>query len=72
MGFRVLVDKRKGAALNLFSRTPNLFDLESAGRAAVLASFTSVAINAVAREKMPLPFDKGCSAIARSARPSAC
>jgi len=49
MGFRILVDKRKGAALNLFSRTPNLFDLESAGRAAVLASFTSVAINAVAR-----------------------
>jgi hypothetical protein len=49
MGFRVLVDKRKGAALNLFSRTPNLFDLESAGRAAVLASFTSVAINTVAK-----------------------
>ena len=49
MGFRILVDKRKGAALNLFSRTPNLFDLESAGQAAVLASFTSVAINAVAR-----------------------
>ena len=49
MGFRILVDKRKGAALNLFSRTPNLFDTESAGRAAVLASFTSVAINAIAK-----------------------
>ena len=49
MGFRLLIDKRKGAALNLFSRTPNLFDAESAGRAAVLASFTSVAINAVAK-----------------------
>jgi hypothetical protein len=49
MGFRLLVDKRKGAALNLFSRTPNLFDAESAGRAAVLASFSSVAINAVAK-----------------------
>jgi hypothetical protein len=47
MGFRLLVDKRKGAALNLFSDTANLFDAESAGRAAVLAAFASVAINAV-------------------------
>jgi hypothetical protein len=49
MGFRLLVNKRKGAALNLFSDTPNMFDAESAGRAAVLASFASVAINAVAK-----------------------
>jgi hypothetical protein len=49
MGFRLLVDKRKGAALNLFSDTPNLFDAESAGRAVVLASFASVAINAIAK-----------------------
>jgi hypothetical protein len=49
MGFRLLVDKHKGAALNLFSDTPNLFDAESAGRAAVLASFASVAINAIAK-----------------------
>lgn len=49
MGFRLLVDKRKGAALNLFSDTPNVFDAESAGRAAVLAAFASVAINAVAK-----------------------
>jgi hypothetical protein len=49
MGFRLLVDKRKGAALNLFSDTPNLLDAESAGRAAVLASFASVAINAIAK-----------------------
>ncbi|MBW0013207.1 GAF and ANTAR domain-containing protein [Mycobacterium sp.] len=49
MGFRILVDKRKGAALNLFSDTPNMFDAESAGRAAVLAAFASVAINAIAK-----------------------
>lgn len=49
MGFRLLIDKRKAAALNLFSDTPNLFDAESAGAAAVLASFASVAINAVAK-----------------------
>jgi transcriptional regulator with GAF, ATPase, and Fis domain len=49
MGFRLLVDKRKGAALNLFSDTPNTFDAESAGQAAVLAAFASVAINAVAK-----------------------
>lgn len=49
MGFRLMIDKRKGAALNLFSDAPNRFDTESAGRAAVLASFASVAINAVAK-----------------------
>jgi hypothetical protein len=49
MGFRLLVNKRKGAALNLFSDTPNMFDGEAAGRAAVLASFASVAINAIAK-----------------------
>lgn len=49
MGFRLLVDKHKAAALNLFSDTPNVFDAESAGRAAVLAAFASVAINAVAK-----------------------
>lgn len=48
MGFRLLIDKRKAAALNLFSETPNKFDSEAAGRAAVLASFASVAINAIA------------------------
>lgn len=49
MGFRLMIDKRKGAALNLFSDTPNMFDAESAGHAAVLAAFASVAINAVAK-----------------------
>jgi transcriptional regulator with GAF, ATPase, and Fis domain len=49
MGFRLLVDKRKDAALNLFSEKPNTFDTEAAGRAAVLASFASVALNAVAK-----------------------
>jgi transcriptional regulator with GAF, ATPase, and Fis domain len=48
MGFRILVDKRKTGALNLFSDKPNVFDTESAGQAIVLASFASVAINAVA------------------------
>jgi transcriptional regulator with GAF, ATPase, and Fis domain len=49
MGFRLLIDKRKAAALNLFSETPNQFDSEAAGRAAVLAAFASVAINAIAQ-----------------------
>jgi transcriptional regulator with GAF, ATPase, and Fis domain len=49
MGFRILVDRRKSGALNLFSDTPNAFDTESAGQAIVLASFASVAINAVAQ-----------------------
>jgi hypothetical protein len=49
MGFRILVDKRKTGALNLFSDTAGVFDTESAGQAVVLASFASVAINAVAQ-----------------------
>ncbi|EID09595.1 hypothetical protein MXEN_20080 [Mycobacterium xenopi RIVM700367] len=49
MGFRILVDRRKTGALNLFSDTPNRFNTESAGRAIVLAAFASVAINAIAQ-----------------------
>lgn len=49
MGFRILVDKRKTGALNLFSDRADVFDTESAGQAVVLASFASVAINAVAQ-----------------------
>jgi transcriptional regulator with GAF, ATPase, and Fis domain len=49
MGFRILVDKRKTGALNLFSDRAGVFNTESAGQAIVLASFASVAINAVAQ-----------------------
>lgn len=49
MGFRILVDRRKSGALNLFSDKPNVFNTDSAGQAIVLASFASVAINAVAQ-----------------------
>jgi transcriptional regulator with GAF, ATPase, and Fis domain len=49
MGFRILVDRRKTGALNLFSDKAGVFDTESAGQAIVLASFASVAINAVAQ-----------------------
>jgi hypothetical protein len=59
MGFRLLVEKRKGAALNLLSDTANLFDGESAGRAAVLAAFASVAINAVAHGEDATTLRKG-------------
>jgi hypothetical protein len=47
MGFRILIDRRKSGALNLFSDTPNRFNTESAGQAIVLAAFASVAINAI-------------------------
>jgi transcriptional regulator with GAF, ATPase, and Fis domain len=49
MGFRILVDKRKTGALNLFSDRAGVFNTESAGQAVVLASFASVAINSVAQ-----------------------
>lgn len=46
MGFRILVDRRKVGALNLFSDTANRFDTVSAERAIILAAFASVALNA--------------------------
>ncbi len=49
MGFRLLVDHQVTGALNLFSDTAGSFDAESAGQAIVLASFASVAINAIAQ-----------------------
>lgn len=49
MGFRLLVDRRVTGALNLFSDTAGSFNSESAGQAIVLASFASVAINAIAQ-----------------------
>ncbi|MGV0634881.1 GAF and ANTAR domain-containing protein [Mycolicibacillus trivialis] len=49
MGFRLLVNDRKEAALNLFSDTPDAFDTAAAERAVVLAAFASVAVNAVVR-----------------------
>lgn len=59
MGFRLLVDRRKAAALNLFSETPGLFDAESAGRAAVLASFAGVAINGIAKGEDAISLRQG-------------
>ncbi len=49
MGFRLLVDRQVTGALNLFSDTAGSFNSESAGQAIVLASFASVAINAIAQ-----------------------
>ncbi len=49
MGFRLLVNRRKSGALNLFSDTANAFNAESAGQAIVLAAFASVAVNAIAQ-----------------------
>jgi transcriptional regulator with GAF, ATPase, and Fis domain len=49
MGFRLLVDHKVTGALNLFSDTPKSFNAESAGQAIMLASFASVAINAIAQ-----------------------
>jgi len=47
MGFRLMVDRQVTGALDLFSDTPKAFNAESAGQATVLASFASVAINAI-------------------------
>ena len=72
MGFRILVDRRKTGALNLFSDNPNVFDTESAGQAIVLASFASVAINAVAQGDDVSTLRRGLLSNREIARPSAC
>jgi ANTAR domain/GAF domain len=59
MGFRLLVDRQATGALNLFSDTPNSFNTESAGQAVVLASFASVAINAIAQGEDAATLRKG-------------
>lgn len=50
-GFRVLVDNRKVGALNLFSDKPHALTAQSINEAAVLASFTSVALMAASRDE---------------------
>src|SRR6185312_8141372 len=59
MGFRLLVGRQHTGALNLFSDTPNAFDKESAGQATVLASFASVAINAIGQGEDAATLRKG-------------
>jgi transcriptional regulator with GAF, ATPase, and Fis domain len=59
MGFRLLVDRQITGALNLFSDTPNAFNRESAGQAIVLASFASVAINAIGQGEDAATLRKG-------------
>jgi hypothetical protein len=52
MGFRLLVDRHKVGALNLFSDTANVFDKESAERAIILVAFaTTAAIGVVQGEQ---------------------
>lgn len=49
MGFRLLAERRKAGALNLFSDTPGAFDTAAAERAVVLAAFATIAIGAAVR-----------------------
>ncbi len=49
MGFRLLIDKHKVGALNLFSDTPGAFTAAAAGQASALAAFASVTVTAVSR-----------------------
>lgn len=72
MGFRILVDRRKTGALNLFSDTPSVFDTEAAGQAIVLASFASVAVNTVAQGKDVATTRRGLLSNRGIGRPSGC
>lgn len=51
MAFRLLIDRTKVGALNLFSTTAGAFTAEAAGQASVLAAFASVTATAVSREQ---------------------
>ncbi|NRI69845.1 GAF and ANTAR domain-containing protein [Rhodococcus sp. MS16] len=59
MGFRLLVDRRKLGALNLFSDMPGAFSEEMADPAIVLASFASVAVTALSRGENSESLRKG-------------
>lgn len=48
MGFRLVADRRKVGALNLFSDTAGAFDQASAERGIILAAFAAMAVNAAA------------------------
>lgn len=60
-GFRLLVDDRKVAALNLFSDRPCAFDGTSVNQAAVLAAFASVAVMAAERQDQVTTLREGLS-----------
>jgi transcriptional regulator with GAF, ATPase, and Fis domain len=60
-GFRLLVDDRKVAALNLFSDRPCAFDGASVDQAAVLAAFASVAVMAAERQEQVATLRDGLS-----------
>ena len=49
MGFRLVVDRHKVGALNLFSDTPGAFDAVAVERAVLLAAFAMMAATAAAR-----------------------
>jgi transcriptional regulator with GAF, ATPase, and Fis domain len=59
MGFRLLVDRRKVGALDLFSDTPNAFDKTSAERAVVLAAFATIATGAMAQGEEATSLKRG-------------
>lgn len=72
MGFRLLVDKRKGAALNLFSDTPTCSTpSRPAGRRCWPPSPASPSTPSP-RARTPRACAAGCCPTARSARRSAC
>ena len=72
MGFRLLVNRRKSAALNLFSDTPNAFTTSRPGRPSCWPHSPASPSTQSRMVKTPPPCDRGWSATARSARPSAC
>lgn len=59
MGFRLLVGPHKIGALNLFSDSPNAFDMVAVERAILLAAFAGVAANAVAQGEDAATLQRG-------------
>ncbi len=59
MGFRLLVDRRKVGALNLFSDAPCVFDKTSVERAILLVSFATMAIDAATQGEQAATLRRG-------------
>jgi hypothetical protein len=59
MWFRLVADDGKIVAVDLFSNSPNLFNVHVARQAAVLASFATVAIKAVAHGQDAVTLRRG-------------
>jgi hypothetical protein len=59
IGYRIVLNKRKVGALNIFSDTPNAMTVEAADAGAILAAFASVALIAAEEHRQAEELKRG-------------